>query len=306
MEENKIKDKENEENEEENKEENKEKYYEKAGGIIKRIFRDLKIEEGMGYKEIAERIEKEIYELNGNPAFPVNISCNEVAAHDTCDKNDERKICGIVKIDVGVHVDGYVADFAVTYDFTNENGKLLEASKEALENAISKVRSGLRISELGKEIEYTIKKYGFKPIQNLGGHRLERFRLHCGEIPNYEVRSNETLNEGDVIAIEPFSTNGVGFVKETNICKIYSIDELKPTRNAYAREFFKLLEERYKNLPFAERWVIKDQKDKIALIELIRNGSLKRHPVLKEKENGLVSQFETTVIVEKDSGKVLI
>ncbi|MEM2174977.1 MAG: type II methionyl aminopeptidase, partial [Candidatus Micrarchaeia archaeon] len=250
--------------------------------------------------------ESEIYEFGGSPAFPTNISCNEIAAHDTSDEKDERKICGITKIDIGVHVNGYIADFAITYDFTNENGKLLDASKEALENAISKIKSGTKISEIGKEIENTIKKHGFKPIQNLGGHKLGKFELHCGEIPNYEVRSNEILNEDDVIAIEPFATNGIGFVKETNVCKIYSINELKPTRNAYAREFFKNLEDKYRKLPFAERWIIKNQQDKIALLELIRNDSLKKYWVLKEKKNGLVAQFETTVIVKKDSCEVLI
>lgn len=282
------------------------KEYEKAGKIIKKIYNNLKIKEGMEYLNIVEEIEEKIVEENALPAFPVNISCNDIAAHDTADLNDKRKISGIVKIDFGVHINGYIADFAFTIDFTNEYGKLLEASKEALENAIGKIKSGIKISEIGKEIESTIKKYGYRPIQNLGGHKLGKYELHRGEIPNYEVRSNEILKEGDVIAIEPFATNGIGYVKETNVCKIYSINELMPTRNQYAREFFKNIEEKYKKLPFAERWVIKNLEDKAAILELIRNSSLKSYPILKEKNSGIVSQFETTVIVEKDSAKVLI
>ena len=286
-------------------EEEKRKYI-KAGEIAERILKNLKVERDMKFIEIAEKIEKEIASY-AKPAFPVNISCNETAAHDTPDKNDERIIKDeVLKIDFGVHIDGYIADCAITYDFSGKYEKLLKASKKALETAVGKVKEGIKISEIGREIEKTIKSFGFMPIENLGGHFLSRYELHVGEIPNYEIRSGEILKEGDVIAIEPFSTNGIGYVKETNICKIYSATELKPTRNSIAREFFKKIENEYNKLPFAERWVIKSLEDKISLLELVRNGSLKTYPVLKEKNNGIVSQFETTVIVEKDSGKVLI
>jgi methionyl aminopeptidase len=281
--------------------------YLKAGQIAERILKNLKIEKGMPFLDLAQSIEKEILSLGAKPAFPVNISCNEIAAHDTPDEKDARTIRDeILKIDFGVHVDGYIADCAFTFDFSEKNEKLLTASRKALEEAISKVKNGTRISDIGKEIERTIKSFGFVPIQNLGGHFVSKYSLHNGEIPNYEIRSSEVLKEGDVIAIEPFATNGLGYVKETNVCRIYSALELKPTRNAMAREFFKKIESEYNKLPFAERWVIKDLNDKIALYELIRNESLKGYPILKERGNGIVSQFETTVIVERDSGTPLV
>jgi methionyl aminopeptidase len=283
------------------------KKYEKAGEIASKILKNLKIEKGMKFLEIAEKIENEIISYEAKPAFPVNISCNEVAAHDTPDVNDERTVeDDILKIDFGVHIDGYIADCAVTYNFSEKHEKLLEASKKALENAVSKVKSGIKISEIGKEIESTIKNFGFNPIQNLGGHFLSKYELHIGEIPNYEIRSGKILEEGDVIAIEPFCTNGIGYVKESNIYRIYSAIELKPTRNSKAREFFNKIENEYDKLPFAERWVVKNIEDRISLLELVRNESLKAYPILKEKSGGTVAQFETTVIVEKDSGKVIV
>ena len=169
------------------------------------------------------------------------------------------------------------------------------------------MRAGKNTAEIGTIIEERIKKYGFKPIENLGGHSLEQYTLHSGiEIPNYAARSGDVLEEGDVIAIEPFATTGVGRVIESSRCEIFSALLPMPTRNSAAREMFSDIYEKRKALPFAEHWFIKKPEDKIALRELVRNGSLRSYPVLKEKSNGLVSQFEHTVIVEKDGVKLLL
>lgn len=278
----------------------------KAAEIGKKIFSEINLKPGMKIKEIVEDIERKIKENGGEIAFPVNVSCNEFAAHDTASKNDERIITekDLVKIDIGIHIDGCIVDSAITIDLSGEHPKLVEASAEALENAISIMRAGKSTSEIGKIIEETIKKHGYTPIENLGGHSLEKYNLHSGiEIPNYAARSGEILKEGDIIAIEPFATNGAGKVVETPRCEIFSTFLLQPTRNRNARILFENLVEKFKGLPFAERWL---NEDKIAFIELVRNGSLKKYPVLKEKNNGMVSQFEHTVIVEKDSVRILL
>jgi methionyl aminopeptidase len=212
----------------------------------------------------------------------------------------------VVKFDMGVHIDGLIVDGGITYDFSGEYGKMLEASKMALENAIAKVKAGVTTDVLGKEIEDTAKKYGFVPIENLGGHQLMPYVVHAGKsIPNYSARKGEVLEEDDLIAIEPFVTNGAGHVVEMARSEIFMIADEVPTRNNRARQLFAKIFEERKTLPFAERWYVKDVEDKIAFRELIRNGSLSSYPVLKEKANGIVAQFEHTMIVEKTGAKIL-
>ncbi len=288
-------------------EESELKNYLTAGEIWKEVAGGIQIRPDMKILDLVDSTEKKIIDRGGKLAFPVNVSINEMAAHDTAGLEENRVIGenDVVKVDIGVHINGFIADGAFTIDLSVENDKLLNAAKEALDNAISSVKDGVNTADIGRIIEDTIKKYGYKPIENLGGHSLGKYLLHSGiEIPNYASRSGAILKEGDVIAIEPFATNGLGHVVETTRTEIFSIIAEMPTRNQNARNLFKKISEGYETLPFAERWVIKNLEDKIALRELVRNESLRQYPVLKEKENGLISQFEHTVIVEKDSCKV--
>ena len=284
--------------------------YKKAAEIGMAVLKEVGVKAGMKIIDLVEGIEKNIKDKGGQPAFPANISCNEYAAHDTASVGDDRLIPekAVVKVDIGVHVDGYIADRAITFDLSGENGKLLEASEKALENAISVIKAGINVEKIGETIEGTIKSYGFKPIENLTGHSLDQYLLHAGvEVPNFAARGRgAVLEEGDVIAIEPFATNGIGIVVETSRTEIFSALIEMPTRNTIARQMFKSIKEKYHELPFAERWVVDSFEKKIALRELIKNGSIYSYPVLKEKTNGLVSQFEHTVIIEKDAANILI
>lgn len=284
------------------------KNYLKSAEIGKGIFNSLRIKPGMKVADIAEGIEKQIAEAGGLPAFPLNLSCNEFAAHDTASSGDDRIIGeDVLKVDVGVHIDGYIADSAVTIDLTEENGKLCEATKAALEDAVASVKAGISTAEIGAVIEQTIKKHGFKPVENLTGHLLAQYNLHAGvEVPNYAARSGEILEEGDVVAIEPFATNGIGRVVESQRCEIYSLMMGGNPRSTDARQMLKRIVEKYRQLPFAERWIAQSAGERIALRELVRSGSLMTYPVLKEKSGGMVSQAEHTVIVEKDSARVLL
>lgn len=261
---------------------------------------------------IAESIESYIREQGAKPAFPVNLSANESAAHYT-PETDDASVVGekdILKIDVGVHVNGYIADTALTVDFSGENGKLIEAAEKALEAAIAAAKPGAKLSDLGAAVEATIKSHGFHPIENLSGHLLGQYELHAGlEIPNISVKDGRTLEEGQAIAIEPFATNGQGRVGETQKVEIFSLLEIKPMRMREARRLLSFVESNYKFLPFAERWLAKEFPSKFllssALRELILSGAFEQYPVLKEIKGGLVSQAEHTVIVEHDSARVI-
>ena len=114
----------------------------KAGAIAKQAVAYAKelIKPDMLLLEIAEQIESKIDELGGKPAFPVNLSIDNIAAHYTPSWNDSSISRGLLKVDIGVQVDGYIADTAFSIDLENseENKKLIEAAEAALEKASEK------------------------------------------------------------------------------------------------------------------------------------------------------------------------
>lgn len=282
--------------------------YIKAGKIAKEIAEESKslIKEGAKIYDIAETIESKIKERNAEIAFPVNISLNEFAAHCTPKINDETIIKkeDVVKVDIGVAVNGYIADTAYTIDLSGKYEKMLKANEEALNNAIKIIKAGVKISEIGKIIEETIKNSGYKVIENLTGHELDQYTLHAGiSIPNISIMDNNKILEEDmVIAIEPFATNGIGRVVETNKIEIFSFIQEKPVRRLDERNFIKEISNR-KGLPLAKRWFknIPESKLNYMLSNLSNLGIIKKYGAFREESRGVVSQFEHTVIVQKDS-----
>ncbi len=242
--------------------------------------------------QLAEWMERETVRRGAIPAFPVNVSMDEEAAHAT--PGPEREIEGVVKVDYGVCVDGYLSDAAYTVDLSGEWGKLVEAAREALENALSVIRAGVEVRAVGRVIEETAKKYGFRTVKNLGGHELRRWRLHSGFfLPNYPYGS-EVIREGMVLAVEPFVTAGKGYVEEGKKKNIFSVE-----KRGCSRLLDRIYAER-KGLPFADRWY--GRRSEILRCE--RLGFVRSYPVLVD--NGPVAQFETTVRVEKDGVEVIV
>lgn len=291
-----------------------EKDYKKAGEITKKAldFACKMTKPEIKIYEIAEKTEQFIISEGGKPAFPVNISINNQAAHYTPFENDDLLLTenDVVKVDVGAHVNGFIGDSARTIDLTGNNGKLLEASIEALNDAIATAKAGIDSNKISKAIEEKITSYGFKPIRNLGGHLLNQYQLHTGySVLNAVTNDNFELIEGMYIAIEPFSTTGEGYVKEDTKTEIFALNEVILTRNATARQIQDFAEEEYATLPFAERWLSKEFTEefklKIALRELVQKQALVAYPVLKDIKNSMVSQAEHTIKITKDSCEII-
>lgn len=278
-----------------------------TAGRIAREARELGVslvKENKKLFDVAEKIERKIVELGGELAFPVNISIDSIAAHYTPVPGDQLtfKKGQVVKLDIGVHVDGYIADTAVTVEVgTNSHKELITASLEALNKALAEVRPGVSISLLGEIIENTIKSYGYQPVVNLTGHSLGRWNLHAGKsIHNMKVSTSGRLDAGDVIAIEPFATNGSGRVINSKNSDIYKLMTPKPVRLRTGREILKEIINKYKTLPFARRWFINKYglaRTSMALKQLVSWDVLYQYPILRDQEGGTVSQAEHTVIV---------
>lgn len=289
------------------------KKFKEAGKVAADVREKSKklIKVGASLLEVAEKIESWVLEEVGL-AFPVNISINEVASHYTPSAKEERVFTekDLVSIDIGTQVDGYVGgDTAYSIDLTGEWGKLVEASEEALNTALSSIKAGAKTSEIGEKVEKTIENFGFKPIKNLSGHSLGKYVVH-GEppIPSVKIPERDVLEEGMVLAIEPFASTGDGLVREGSRIDIFSYEKDVLTRNMNAREILGYIKEERKTLPFCERWLAKKYQEfmlKIALRELVSREALISYPVLKDKNKSFVSQTEKSIIVEKDSCVVI-
>lgn len=287
--------------------------YLKAGKVLKETLDSARkhIKTGQKLLEIADRIEKQIIELEAKPAFPVNLSINNNAAHCTPSIADETILeKDVLKVDAGVQINGCIADSAITLDFNGEFGKMIEANELALENALSVARIGAEIRIIGEEIENTLKSRGFQPIQNLSGHTISKNKVHSGiTIPSIANRDNRKLEDEMIIAIEPFACNGKGMVKETSITEIYEFVEKKPTRNQFARKLLEFVEKEYSTMPFCERWIseaVPKSQLKISLRELLFSKSIRAHPILREEQNTIVSQAENTVMLFDGKETILV
>ncbi len=271
------------------------------------------VKPGRHVLEICEELEARIRELGGKPAFPVNVGINEVAAHYTSPPGDVLVVppgC-LVKVDFGVHVNGYPADTSVTVFFDPKFEPMVRAADEALKNAIRAFRPGVRMSEIGRIIQSTIDKYGFRPIRNLTGHSIDRYSLHSGKsVPNVAKINGEKISEGEVFAIEPFVTlpSAAGAVANLPTAYIYRFIKLKGAKGEESRKVLSEIQARFSTLPFAARWLeSKFPRDVIvrSVQELIRERCVGSYPVLAEETGKPIAQSEHTVLVNKDECTVL-
>ena len=183
----------------------------------------------------------------------------------------------------------------------------MKASKEALDNAISVVKPGVTLTEIGKAIQDSIQKYGFAPVRNLSGHGLGKFEQHTKpSIPNFDTGSDEKIEKGMVFAIEPFASTGAGIVQDSGTATVFELINKKPVRNMITRQVLKEIET-YNNLPFTTRWLTNKfgAKAKYALREMEQLGMIHPYPPLADRDKGLVSQAEHTILIDND-GKVIV
>ncbi|MDH7556639.1 MAG: type II methionyl aminopeptidase [Candidatus Methanosuratincola sp.] len=255
--------------------------------------------QGASVLGICEWVESEIARMGGRPAFPCNVSINEVGAHYTSPPADATVIPegALVKVDLGVHIDGYIADTAVTVSVGSEFEDMIKAVELALEKGIQAVRVGGKIGEVGPLVEKTIRSMGYKPIRNLTGHQIEQYTIHSGlSIPN--VSGTETpgkFQPWSVYAIEPFATipRAAGEVREREAGNILHLVKLKRPKAEPQKGAYDEIYRRFRTLPFARRWVAGSAEGVRALLA---EKVLYEYPVLVEASGMPIAQAEHTVI----------
>lgn len=290
--------------------------FRRSGRILRETREEIRgfVQEDMPIIDICEKAEGLIRKKGGKPAFPCNVSINEIAAHYTSPPNDKRTVPekSLVKVDIGVHVDGYVTDTAVTVCFNPEYRNLVATAEEALQKAVENIQPEMSTSQLGSIIEKTVKSRGLRPISNLTGHQVGRYLVHAGtSIPNVpQIFSSSKIKLGCVYAIEPFVTfsDAVGKVEDGDESTIFRFVKSRSLKSLYAKQLLKYIEENFRTLPFAERWlngVIPQESYCQAFQELLVSKSIMEYSVFVEVSRKPVAQAEHTVLVVKDGCVVL-
>ncbi|MEM1947049.1 MAG: type II methionyl aminopeptidase [Candidatus Caldarchaeum sp.] len=287
----------------------------KAGEVARQVRAEVPsiVKPGMTLLEIVESVEELIKERGCSPAFPCNISIDDVAAHYSPPPNDPTVLPknSVVKIDFGVAVDGYVADTAVTVTDTALGELLKKAVEEALKAAVKTVAAGVKVSAVGAVIQNTLARYGVKPIRNLTGHEIQRYNLHAGvSIPNVAAGDGAKLQQGHVYAIEPFATvlDAAGEVVNTEPATIFRLEAAKASVRMSAEEskLLSVLAERFHGLPYSLRWLSDLGFDVSSVHQrLVRQGRVKPYPMLVERTGRPVAQAEHTIVVERDGCTVV-
>jgi len=289
--------------------------FQRAGNIALEVREEIRrtVREGMPIIDICEKVEGMTREKGGKPAFPCNVSINEIAAHYTSPPNDTKTIPerSIVKVDIGVHVDGYIADTATSICFDPEYDGMVETAQTALEHAVEILRPRLSITRFGSEIQKIIKTKGFKPVSNLTGHLIRRYIIHAGKsLPNVFNLSTSRIKEGEIYGVEPFVTvaNATGRVENLKEAYIFRYSKNKSLKNPYAKQILSYIKKNFLTLPFTERW-LKDFANssnyRNAFSELLSTKAVIGYPVFIEASRKLVAQAEYTIMIENDGCTVL-
>jgi len=271
------------------------------------------VKEGMQVIDVCEKAEALIREKGGIPAFPCNVSINEVTAHYTSPPGDKSVIPvnATVKIDMGVQIDGYVTDTAFTVSFNSEGKSMTATAEHALKLVIENIHNDMSISRVGGIIETAIKNHGFKPISNLTGHSVGRYLIHAGtSIPNIATLATDKVHTGEVFAVEPFVTqpDAIARVDDSPQSTIFRLTRAKSVKTVYAKQLLKYIETNFRTLPFAERWligVIPQNQYAEAFKELLKQKIITSYPVFIEASKRPVAQAEHTLLIKEDGCEVL-
>jgi methionyl aminopeptidase len=196
-----------------------------AGSVVRKVLDAMKAEVRPGVTtqyldEVGARVMQEhgarsapsmVYQFPGASC----ISLNDEAVHGI---PSERKLKegDLVKLDVTVEKDGYMADAAITVpvgSVSSQARELMACAERAFHEAMLVARAGFRVFEIGKIVEREVRKSGFAVIRELGGHGIGRTIHEAPHVPNYaDPAARQIMKEGLVITVEPIISSGSGSV----------------------------------------------------------------------------------------------
>lgn len=196
------------------------------------------IKPGWTLTDIANGIEDSVRRLVGHDGltegdsliagmgFPTGLSLNHCAAHYTPNAGNTMVLqqADVMKVDIGVHVNGRIVDSAFTMAFEPQYDNLLAAVKDATNTGVKTAGIDVRMCDIGEavqevmesyECEINGKTYPVKAIRNLNGHNIHHRQIHgTKSVPIVKSQDQTKMEEGEVFAIETFGSTGKGYVRD--------------------------------------------------------------------------------------------
>lgn len=279
------------------------------------------IQPGMSLTEIANGIEDSVRALVGHSGleegdaivagmgFPTGLNLNDIAAHYSPNAIN-NKVFGqddVMKIDIGVHVNGRIVDSAFTMAFDHKYDNLLDAVKAATNTGVKEAGIDARLGEIGGAIQETMesyeieldgKTYPIKSIRNLNGHTIHHYSIHGDKsVPIVKTEDQTKMEEGDVFAIETFGSTGNGYVRDQGEVSHYALMADAPKvdlRLSSARSLLNTIKKNFGTLPFCRRYLDRIGCDKylLGLNNLVNTGIVQDYPPLVDKKGSYTAQFE--------------
>lgn len=287
------------------------------------------IKPGMLMWDIGENIENTTRAMteSQNPlesgvGFPTGLSLNHCAAHYTPNKGD-KTVLGkddVLKVDIGVHVNGHIVDSAFTMTFNDKYDTLLEAVKDATNTGIREAGIDVRLGDIGAAIQETMesyeltldgKTYPIRPIRNLSGHNINRYKIHGGKsVPIVKTPDQTKMEEGETFAIETFGSTGKGVVRAEGECSHYARRGDAghvPLRVQSAKALLATIDKTFGTLPFCRRHLDRLGEDKylLALNTLVRSEVVQAYPPLVDSVGCYTAQYEHTILLRPTCKEVV-
>lgn len=287
------------------------------------------IRPGMAMTDIANLIEDSVRAYTGNDhtlkqgiGFPTGLSLNHVAAHYTPNTGDKVVLAheDVMKVDIGVHVNGHIVDSAFTMTFDEKYDPLLEAVKQATYTGVKELGIDVRLNDIGAAVQEVMESYEMevngkllpiKCIRNLNGHNIGDYVIHSGKtvpiVPNGDMTKME---EGETFAIETFGSTGNGYVVNLGECSHYALipesaDIVPPTERS--KQLLNTIKDNFGTLPWCRRYLERAGEEKylLALTQLARAGIVEEYPPIADVKGSYTAQFEHTILLHPHKKEVV-
>ncbi|KAM0257103.1 hypothetical protein ACHAQJ_004567 [Trichoderma viride] len=250
------------------------------------------VKPGQTLTEIANGIEDSVRRLLGHDGlsegdsiiagmgFPTGLNLDEIAAHYSPNAGDKIVLQqnNVMKVDIGIHVNGRIVDSAFTMAFDHKYDNLLAAVKDATNTGVREAGIDVRLGELGGFIQETMESYEceingttypIKSIRNIGGHNILPYRIHgTKSIPAVKSDDITKMEEGDIFAIETFGSTGNGWVYDHGDVSHYALRGDAPKvdlRLSSAKSLLNVIKKNFHTIPFCRRYLDRIGQEKYLL-----------------------------------------
>ncbi|EPX75119.1 methionine aminopeptidase Fma2 [Schizosaccharomyces octosporus yFS286] len=293
-----------------------------------RQYAQSAIQPGMSLTQIANLIEdgtRSLVEEDGLKSgigFPTGLNLNHIAAHFSPNAGDTTilKDKDVMKVDIGVHVNGHIVDSAFTMSWNPDCDPLLAAVKAATNTGIREAGIDARLNEIGEAIQETMesyevemngKTYPVKSIRNLSGHDIKPYSIHGSKsVPIVKGGEEVKMEEGETFAIETFGSTGRGLVHTDLECSHYAKSQDVghiPLRLPRAKALLNTITQNFGTLPFCRRYLdrLGESKYLMALNNLVSAGIVQDYPPLVDIKGSYSAQFEHTIVLHPTQKEVI-